>query len=43
MKSIFDISRPLRRHHMRFRALNTTLKAVIFEASKNTKVLTFQY
>ena len=29
--------------YMRFRALNTTLKAVISEASKNTKVLNFQF
>ena len=43
LKSIFDISRPSRCHYMRFRALNTTLKAVILEASKNTKVLIFQY
>ena len=29
--------------YMIFRASNTTLKAVIFEASKNTKVIIFQY
>ena len=33
----------LKMSNMRFRALNTTLKAVILEASKNTKVLIFQY
>ena len=29
--------------NIKFRAFNNNLKAVIFEASKNTKVLIFQY
>ena len=33
----------LKMPNMRFKALNTTLKAVILEASKITKILIFQY